>query len=377
MMPANLSRPQKIAVPLRNVMEDTKSDFEGSFENDCKLKSVPIQLHCYYILIDGVGTRNEGFSQQSLTIAQLIQSNFKKRTKKKKKNICKISKKRETPCMIYNNLKLYGTVWSKSLIDNFFHLGLCISYDRVLELTKEYADNLVEGYNINQVFCPRTLKRNVFTIIAKDNIDHNARSTTATKHYHVTSMTAMQFLSNENMGETQNPPTYDKKQNMNCSKKVLQIPASYTQPETFYLKKSKFYAPVCTVNIPGEYLDNKIYNQGIDEEFIWLNSLSLQIEYTSWAKHHSEKQDFSVTVPGTNVLLPLIPQPVHTTQTQYHCMKIIKKTSNFLNPTQTPVDCCDEPVYALTKEIQFRLPNEFGADKYFSLFGGLHFEQWI
>ena len=32
---------------------------------------------------------------------------------------------------------------------------------------------------------------------------------------------------------------------------------------------------------------------------------------------------------------------------------------------------------ALTKEIQFRLPNEFGADKYFSLFGGLHFFQCI
>ena len=142
--------------------------------------------------------------------------------------------------MIYNSLKLYGTVRSKSLIDNLFHLGLCISYDRVLKIPKEYTDNLVKGYNVNQVFCPLTLKRNVFTIIAKDNIDHNARSTTATKHYHGTSMTAMQFLSNENRGETQDPPTYDQNQHVNCSKKVLQIPSSYTQPETFYLKKSKF-----------------------------------------------------------------------------------------------------------------------------------------
>ena len=103
----------------------------------------------------------------------------------------------------------------------------------------------------------------------------------------------------------------------------------------------------------------------------------MQIEFTSWAKHHSEKHNFTVNVPGINVLLPLIPQPVHTIQTQYHCMKIIKKMSNFLNPAQTPVDCCDQPVYALTKEIQFRLPNEFGVDKYFSLFGRLHFKQCI
>ena len=41
---------------------------------------------------------------------------------------------------------------------------------------------------------------------------------------------------------------------------------------------------------------------------------------------------FTDGIPGTNVLLPLIPQPVHTLQTQYHCMNIIKETANFLNP---------------------------------------------
>ena len=73
-------------------------------------------------------------------------------------------------------------------------------------------------------------------------------STTATNHYHGTSMTAMQFLSNESRGETQDPPTYDQNQHVNCSKKVLQIPSSYTQAETFYLKKRKYHVPVCTVN---------------------------------------------------------------------------------------------------------------------------------
>ena len=47
-------------------------------------------------------------------------------------------------------------------------------------------------------------------------------------------------------------------------------------------------------------------------------------------------------------------------QSFLHNMKIIQRTANFLNPEQTPVDCCDEPVYALEKEIQFRLPNESG-----------------
>ena len=58
-------------------------------------------------------------------------------------------------------------------------------------------------------------------------------------------------------------------------------------------------------------------------------------------------------------------------------MEIIKKTINYLNPGQTPVDVCDQPVYALTKKIQWRYPDKFGNSSYFCLFGGLHFEQCI
>ena len=100
----------------------------------------------------------------------------------------------------------------------------------MLELTKEFADSLVKGYNINRVFCPKTS--------VKDNMDHNARSTTATKHYHGTSMTAMQFIAEDSSDEDQIPLTEDQQKVVNLSKKVLQIPSSYMQPETFYLKKS-------------------------------------------------------------------------------------------------------------------------------------------
>ena len=123
-------------------------------------------------------------------------------------------------------------------------MGLCVFYDRVLELTKEFADSLVKGCNIYGVFCPKILKTGVFTIIAKDNIDHNARSITATKHYHGTSMTAMQFIAEDNRGEDQIPLTEDQQKVVNPSKKVLQTPSSYTQPETFYLKKVSFKASI-------------------------------------------------------------------------------------------------------------------------------------
>ena len=56
-------------------------------------------------------------------------------------------------------------------------------------------------------------------------------------------------------------------------------------------------------------------------------------------------------------------------------MRITKRTVNFLNPGRTRIDSCDQPVYVLTKEIQWRFPEEFDPNSYFTLFGGLHFEQ--
>ena len=69
-------------------------------------------------------------------------------------------------------------------------------------------------------------------------------------------------------------------------------------------------------------------------------------------------------LPGLNAVLPIIPKTVHTLATQYHCMKIIKGTVNFFNPGQTPIDTCDQPVHALTKEIQWRCPEELSPNSY-------------
>ena len=49
------------------------------------------------------------------------------------------------------------------------------------------------------------------------------------------------------------------------------------------------------------------------------------------------------------------------------------KCTKIINPGQTPVDCSDQLVFALTKELQFRFPNMF--QNYFLLFGELHIEQ--
>ena len=67
-------------------------------------------------------------------------------------------------------------------------------------------------------------------------------------------------------------------------------------------------------------------------------------------------------------------------------MNIIMDTIGEINQSQTSVDVCDQPTYALTtdyyivvcaltKQLQWRFPSHFR--KYFCLFGGLHVEKCL
>ena len=86
--------------------------------------------------------------------------------------------------------------------------------------------------------------------------------------------------------------------------------------------------------------------------------------------HHTRK-------PHISAILPSIDAPVHTLDTQYHCMEIVEKTTQLLNSSQIFVDESGQPVYRLLKELQWRFSNGFGPEKCFWLFGSLHLEKSI
>ena len=71
---------------------------------------------------------------------------------------------------------------------------MCISYDRVLHISNSIALSTLKKYERGGVFVANSLLLEVFTIIAKDNIDFNARSTKVSNHFHGISMTIMQHL---------------------------------------------------------------------------------------------------------------------------------------------------------------------------------------
>ena len=59
---------------------------------------------------------------------------------------------------------------------------------------------MLQKYEKDGVFVSGNLTRGTFTVIAKDNIDVNARSTKVKHHFHGISMTAMQFPSTKRPG---------------------------------------------------------------------------------------------------------------------------------------------------------------------------------
>ena len=74
-----------------------------------------------------------------------------------------------------------------------FNFGLCISYERVLEICKNIYENLRESYENNKFFFLNILKMGLFTVMLKDNIDLNSKSSFVQLHYQGTSRSMIQF----------------------------------------------------------------------------------------------------------------------------------------------------------------------------------------
>ena len=74
---------------------------------------------------------------------------------------------------------MHAKTMKKGIIERLSSLGLSISYTRVLELSTVLGNDVLHRYEGHKVGCPRSLRKNVFTTAAVENIDHNPSSTSA------------------------------------------------------------------------------------------------------------------------------------------------------------------------------------------------------
>ena len=73
-------------------------------------------------------------------------------------------------------------------------------------------------------------------------------------------------------------------------------------------------------------------------------------------------------------MLPLFKQQAHSPAMIRHSMAIVREDVQFLNPGQISVVIFDQPLYAITKQVQRKWQDQFGEDQFVVMLGGPHIE---
>ncbi len=96
--------------------------------------------------------------------------------------------------------------------------------------------------------------------------------------------------------------------------------------------------------------------------------------FISWAAYHANLHPNINRPSGISALLPLLSDNSHSAAMALHVMSTVKDCIQFLNPDQVPVLRCDQPLYALAKQVQLRWPDSVGENKFLVMLGHLHIE---
>ena len=114
---------------------------------------------------------------------------------------------REPPIPIYIALNIHQLSRSKKLIEQLYRMGICISYDRVMEIEDWITISICERFKEDGVVSPACLRKVLFTVGALDNLDHNPSSTTSQSSFHGTGISLFQFPTRSNPGGCRVPVT--------------------------------------------------------------------------------------------------------------------------------------------------------------------------
>ncbi|CAH0381202.1 unnamed protein product [Bemisia tabaci] len=318
--------------------------------------------------------------QEALTLAQLISFNMKK-TDPTKSNALRHKSSAETPFPVYLSLMLHCKTRKRDLIDIVHRFGIGISYDRVLQISSALSHQAIEYFQEKGVVCSPYLQRGVFVTSAVDNIDINPSSTTAKSCFHGTAISLQQHYEH-------NQPKIEQKVTIKdrpVSKKIPFLPKKYTSVSPLFLKKedTKFTQESDHLFSVSSIKEGKSFETTNN----WLNKVETELlissnppKNVSWGSFNSTfllENNTSVTHMTTCELLPMFSEVAHTPAMIAHAMKIASESTEYLNKGQIPIMTCDEPLFAIAKQLQWQFPDKFGEDKFVVMLGGLHIEKAI
>ena len=234
---------------------DRKCSSNGSFQKGCQQDAIPNSLLALVNMIQEgpnivhqtqLGTSPSTSSVHS--IYQPLMFNSVKRTRSANATSSTYhSRDRESPLPIYIALKMLGLTRKRTLVDPFFSLGMCVSYDRVLQITADMAEGICTRFEAENVVCPPKMRRGLFTTGAVDNVDHNPTSATARDSFHGTSISIIKHLSHESTGIILDQPPIN--QESTSARSVPPLPSSYTSVPPAAPNREEFKAPVVEMHL--------------------------------------------------------------------------------------------------------------------------------
>ena len=281
----------------------------------------------------------------------------------------------------YLALLVHAQTRKKELIDKLYNLGLCISYDRVLQISTELGNTVCAFYKETSNVCSPKLRNGLFTTGCVDNIDHNPSSRTAKDSFHGTAITLTQHPEENRSGENRAITKIDP--NIIKQKKLLELPKSYTEIRPFALKVNDFHAPKINGTLKP---DDHLLPDAMATEYNWLGKVVSSFEHpegsensenVSWAAFHAATQPPITRPTAINALLPMFHQKARTHAMILHTMEIVENAAKCLDERQTPVIAMGQPLYALAKEIQWSSSTPYTKENYVVVLGGLHIGMYV
>ena len=258
---------------------------------------------------------------------------------------------REPPLPIYIGMNVHALTRSKKLIQQLYHIGISISYDRIMEIEDLIANCTCERFAEDGVVYPAFLRKGLFTVGALDNLDHNPSSTTSLTSFHGTGISLFQLPTKSRPGESRTPIAIPPHGNEKHS-----LPGSYASVPAVALKTTAGMVPECDV-FPVE----SCLEEAIAKEQSWaehaLPLLGTELGSTdaiAWAAYHASIQPQVEDPPALCALLPLFYEKSAIHAMIKHGMNVERQAIQFLNPGQIPITTFDQPLFALAKFVQWK-----------------------
>ena len=156
-----------------------------------------------------------------------------------------------------------------------------------MQIINKTANAVCSQYRADDLVCPPTLQRGLFTVAAADNIDHNLSSSTAQSSFHGTAISLMQIASSDVNFVKSASCTYSLQDASDAASDII-LPSSYTEINPCIMPTANPVVPLKPVTLCD-------YDGVTNEEYAWLETVKMCIDGSSksdniyWAAFHAEQ----------------------------------------------------------------------------------------